>query len=189
MRDRVPEVGEIRSGGAPASAHQGGGSGWRQLAGKLPVLPVGEIDQRLDRAAILQVDRPNLFPVDAVVVDLALAQIAADRVVAVARQPVGEPATGAAGQQPQDQAGLLRCAAIVFGLDAEGAMPAMKSGRLCLGGGEARVPHQRAVAEDPGGLGRAHAWLRWISARRISRVRVNSSDSLSPSPQRMARCR
>ena len=66
---------------------------------------------------------------------------------------------------------------------------AVQPRRLRLAHGEARVPHQRAVGEDPERFLVAHSWWRWISARRISRVRVNRSNSLSPSPQRMARCR
>src|SRR5476649_1287501 len=137
-------------------------------------------------------DRPHLFFVDTVIVDLARPEIAADRVVLLERQAMGEAAARAARQQAEDQAGLLGRAAIMFGGDAEGAMPAVQAGRDRLGRREARVPHQRAVAEDPSRFGRAgfaHAWWRWISARRISRVRVNSSNSLSPSPQRIARCR
>jgi len=93
---------------------KGQGPGGRQLAGELSVLAVGEIDQRLGHAPVVQVDRPDLFLVDAVIVDLARPQVAAHGVVANARQAMGQAAAGAARQEAQDQAGLLRRAAIMF---------------------------------------------------------------------------
>src|SRR5471032_520674 len=101
---------------------------------------------------------------------------------------MGEAAARTSREQAQDQPGLLGRAAIVLGVDAEGAMEAVQARGLCFQGLEARIPHQRAVGKNPEWFLRAHAWLRWISARRMSRVRVKSSNSLSPSPQRMARC-
>src|SRR6185437_4404930 len=65
------------------------------------------------------------------------------------RQAMGPAAAGTAGEQAEDQTGLLGRAAIVLGVDAEGAVEAMQPRRLGLAHGEARVPHQRAVGEDP----------------------------------------
>src|SRR6185437_11524862 len=150
---------------------------------------VGEIDEGIDRAAVGKMDRPDFLFVDSIIVDLANLQIPPDLVVTFRRQAMGEAATTPAGQQPEDEARLPGRAAVMFGIDAEGAMPTLQARRNRLGRGEAGVPHQRAVAENPARTRRTHAWLRWISARRISRVRVKRSNSLSPSPQRMARCR
>ena len=73
-----------------------------------------------------------------------------------------QAAAGAARQQAEDQAGLLRRAAIMFRVDAEGAVPAVQARRLRLGRGEARIPHQRAVGEDPVGLRRGLAGSRLV---------------------------
>src|SRR3981189_2027948 len=98
-------------------------------------------------------DRPDRLLVDAVIVDLATDQIAPHRLVAFGRQAVGEAAAGAARQQAEDEAGLLRRPAIMLRVDAEGTMPALKARGPRLGCGKSRIPHQRAVAEDPAWLG------------------------------------
>ena len=61
MGDRVAQIVDVGAGGAAAAAHQGHGLRDRQLAGELPVLAVGEIDQRLDHATVVQMDRADLF--------------------------------------------------------------------------------------------------------------------------------
>src|SRR5438034_11532358 len=70
--DRVPDIGKVAAGGAAAAADQRHRPGKWLLAGELAVLAIGEIDQRLDRAAIVEMDRPDRLGVDAVIVDLAM---------------------------------------------------------------------------------------------------------------------
>lgn len=157
MGDRIQHVVEIGPGGAASTAYQGSCGGKRQLAGKLSVLAIGEIDQRRHCPPVVEMDRPDRLLVNAVIVDLAINQIAAHLVVGRSRQAMGETAAGAARQQAQDQPRSFRRAAIMLGIDAEGAVPALQAGGLSLGRGEARIPHQRAVAEDPARPGGAHA--------------------------------
>jgi len=145
----VLDVGEIRTGGAASPADQRHRRGQRQLARELTMPAVGEIDQRRHRAAIIEMDRPNGFPVDAVIVDLAVDQITPHRVILLGRQSMGEAAARAARQQAEDEARLLRRAAIVLRIDAEGPMPTVQARGSRLRRSEARIPHQRAVAEDP----------------------------------------
>src|SRR6266702_3383116 len=149
----VLDVGEISTGGAASPADQRHRRGQRQLARELAMPTVGEIDQRRHRAAIVEMNRPDGFPVDAVIVDLAVDQITPHRIVPLSRQAMGEAAAGAARQQAEDETGLLRRAAIMLRVDAEGPMPTVQARGPRLGRGEARIPHQRAVAEDPVGPG------------------------------------
>src|SRR6266850_6356756 len=58
MGDRVLDIGKVAAGGAAAAADQRHCPGKRLLACELAVLAIGEIDQRLDRAAIVEMDRP-----------------------------------------------------------------------------------------------------------------------------------
>src|SRR5216683_1686141 len=151
--DGILDVGEIRAGGTASPADQRHRRSERQLACELAMLAIGEIDQRRHRAAIVEMNRPNGLLVDTIIVDLAADQIAPYRVVALDRQAMGEATAGAARQQAEDEAGLLRRAAIMLRVDAEGAMPTVQARGPRLGRGKARLPHQRAVAEDPVGLG------------------------------------
>ena len=59
--------------------------------------------------------------------------------------------------QAEDETGLLRRAAIMFGVDAERAVEAVQARGLRLAHGKARIPHQRAIGEDPERLPCAHA--------------------------------
>src|SRR6266851_5413694 len=132
MGDRVLDIGKVGARGAAAAADQRHRPGKRLLARELAVPAIDQIDQRLDRAAIVEMDRPDRLLVDAVIVDLAMDQIAAHRVVALSRQAMGEAAARAARQQAENQAGLLGRAAIMLGVDAEGAMPAVQARWPCL---------------------------------------------------------
>src|SRR3984893_14363714 len=121
--DGVLDVGEIRAGGAASPADQRHRRSKRQLARELAMPAIGEIDQRRHGAAIVEMNRPNGLPIDAIIVDLAVDQIAPDCVVALGRQAMGEATARASRQQAEDEAGLLRRAAIMLRVDAEGAMP------------------------------------------------------------------
>ena len=195
---RVAHIVDVGAGGARALAHQRQRP-WRAAACRR----TGDARGRRDRPAPARCGRRRdgsagrLLDVDAVILDLARPQIAAHRVVVLGRQAMGEAAAGAARQQAEDQAGLLRRAAIMLGVDAEGAVEAVQACRLASRApqspGSTSASRRRRPREAGPLLARRrsarHAWWRWISARRISRVRVNRSNSLSPSPQRMARCR
>jgi hypothetical protein len=74
VRDGILDVGEIRAGGAASASHQRHRSGKRQLARELAVPAIGKIDQRPHSAAIVEMDRPDGLPVDAIIVDLAADQ-------------------------------------------------------------------------------------------------------------------
>src|SRR5947209_17260648 len=122
MGERVAQVLDVGAGRALTLAHQLERPGERQLAGELPVGAIGEIDQGRHGAAIGELDRPDLLDIDAVILYFAPPQIAAHRAVVLVRQPVGQTPAGAARQQAEDQAGFARRAAIMLGVDAEGAM-------------------------------------------------------------------
>ncbi len=81
MGDRIQHIVEVGPGGAASTAHQGSCLSKRQLAGKLPVLAIGEIDQRRYRPPVVEMDRPYRLLVDAVIVDLAMDQVAPHLVV------------------------------------------------------------------------------------------------------------
>ena len=198
MGHRVLDVGEIAARGAASVADQRHGLGERQLARELAVRAVGEIDQRRHGAAIVEMDRPDRLLVDAVIVDLAMDQVAAHRVVLLGAAGDGRArgrSRPAAGRGSVRAAWACRDSAPNRcrrrGASRAGARRASRAWRSpgSTSASRSRRPRSTAAAARLARSRWAHAWLRWISARRISRVRVNSSNSLSPSPQRMARCR
>ena len=80
---------------------------------------------------------------------LALMQIVADGFALGAADLVGAAAAGAAAIEPEHQAGLLLGAAVVRRFHAERAVIAAHQGRVAFEERKARIPHQRAVGEDP----------------------------------------
>src|SRR5580693_123528 len=140
--DGVLDVGEIRARGAASPADQRHRCSKRELACELAMPAIGEIDQRWHRAAIVEMNRPDRLLIDAVIVDLAVDQIAPYGVVAPGRQAMREAAARAARQQAEDEARLLRRPAIMLRVDAEGPMPTVQARGPRLRRGKSRIPHQ-----------------------------------------------
>jgi EAL domain-containing protein (putative c-di-GMP-specific phosphodiesterase class I) len=150
MKHRVQHIVDIGAREARRSQHEFG----LPLEGKPPrILRMGAIRHVADRLDLasraveqahglvrLYIDRGGL---------LALAQISEGRVALRRLHPVGDPLAGAALVEAEHKARPLDRAAMMERVDAERPMRADDCPRHALGEVEARLPHQRAVPEDP----------------------------------------
>src|SRR5208282_1189551 len=149
MAHRVDEVLGARTAGAVALADELGDALELKRPGVLRMAASGDVGVGVDAPAPAhELDRNGALLVD-VAGHLALVEIGEDLLAPHGCHAVGDAAAGAARLQAEHQARQLGRAAIAPRVDAEGAMVAAQEGRRALEIGEARVPHERAVAEDP----------------------------------------
>src|SRR5262245_58719526 len=164
--------------------------------GILPVPPVGLIDHRRHHAPVA-VEEPHR----AMALDIDRGHLLARPEIVESVRPlrlgdaIGDAAAGPAAVEPHDQARLLGRAAMHMGIDAKPPVMTVEQCLAPLGKGDVRPPHQRAIGEHPEFAhrrrpksGRSVSCPAAMMPRLISRARVNSASSCSPSLQRIARC-
>ena len=122
----------------------------RQPPGILHMAAIDDEAQRphLPPRFLLELDPPHRFQIDRRHL-LARAQIGDGLLARRGGDPKGDAAAHSAAVEPQHQAGPLRRAAMDKRIDAQRPVQADEPRRHAFDEVEARIPHQRAVAEDP----------------------------------------
>ncbi len=147
MPDRVGEIIAVVPALADPLADQPDHFVHMKAAGILPVRSVdgeGMARQSLAAAARVYQTRP-IHAQD----HLAVPQIGQRLAGPCAGHAIGDAAARAAAVEPEYEAGPVGGAAVAVRIHTERSVPAVQQRRARVGMSEPRIPHQRAVGEDP----------------------------------------
>jgi hypothetical protein len=160
VADRAEQIIPAVAGAAGAAAHEVEQPVVAELPGVLRMVAPDDVTPG-GNATAGNGDRQPFAPID-IGDQLAVVQVGEDLALLFGFDPERPAAARAAAIEAEHQARLLRRAAMDDRIDAQAAVIAVETSGRRFGVGKTRPPHQRAVGEDPDGLG---ATQRRITAR------------------------